>query len=237
MWLIWILSLYVVCPQVYSLNFWPNMDDLDPQLVCGLLTNLLTQFLNPTWLILTLRKCVVCSQIHSLDFWFQNGWFGLLACVWFALKPAHLISNLGMVDLNFQGVRSLLSNLVTQFLTLTWDIGLSQFVRSCSQIHLLKFWPQHYWYGLSGSVWFALESTCSISEPNMVDFDSQEVRGLLSNLLTQFLILTLFTQLLTYCLTNCLIGLSYVWLSTSSDLWVILIWTHFMYSKISSPGF
>jgi len=63
-WLIWTLSLCVICSQIY----WPvsdsDMVDLDSQRVRDLLSNLVTGFLTVTWLIWTLRKCVICSQIY-----------------------------------------------------------------------------------------------------------------------------------------------------------------------------
>jgi len=43
------------------------------------------------------------------------------------------------------------------------------------------------WFGLSDCVWFALESTRSISDPDMIDLDSQPVRVLLSSPTTRFL--------------------------------------------------
>jgi len=117
-----------------------------------------------------------------------------------------------MVDLHFQEVRGLLSNLFTRFLTPHDWFGLqpvcyflpnilsrfltpkrlSHTLRMCvisSRIYWLGFWPWHVQFGLSACAWFAFGSAYSISDPNKVDLDSrfQIVRGFLSSLFTRFL--------------------------------------------------
>jgi len=182
------------------------MVDLNSQIVCDLLWNVLTGFLTMTWLIWTLSLCVICSQIHWPDFWPWHGWFGLSVCEWLALKSTDLISDHDMVDLDSQQVRDLLWNLLTQFLTMTWLIWTPSLCVICSQIHWLDFWLDfwlwHGWFGLLGSAWLALKSTdwiwpwhggfwlsvCAqftlkstdlISDYDMVDLDSQIVCDLL----------------------------------------------------------
>jgi len=63
-WLIWTLSVCVICSQIYHPISDDDMVDLDSQLVRDLLSNLLTLFLTVTWLIWTLSECVICSQIY-----------------------------------------------------------------------------------------------------------------------------------------------------------------------------
>jgi len=152
-----------------------------------------------TWLIWTLRQCVICSQIYWPDFWPWHGWFGLSACAWFALKSTDQISDGGMVDLDTQWVRELLSNLLTRFLTVTWLIWTLRKCVLCSQMYWPDFWQWHGWFGLSVCAWFALKPTDPISDGDMVDLDSQPVRDLLSNVLTRFLTVTWLIWTLSLC--------------------------------------
>ena len=102
-----------------------------------------------------------------------------------------------MVDLDYQQVRGWILNLLAELLTLTWLIlPLRQWAVS-SQIYWPNCWPWHGWYGLSESVCSPLESSTDwITDPDMVDLESQEVRSCLSKLSTtlmapKWLILTL----------------------------------------------
>jgi len=67
-WLIWTLSLCVICSLISSPISDHDMVDLDSQDVRDLLSNLLARFLMVTWLIWTLSGCVICSLISSPDF-------------------------------------------------------------------------------------------------------------------------------------------------------------------------
>jgi len=234
-WLIWTLRKCVICSQISWLDFWLwhgwfglsgsvwlalkftdqisdcDMVDLDSQEVCDLLSNQLTGFLTVTWLIWTLRKCVIGSQIYWPDFWLWHGWFGLSGGAWFALKSTNWISDHDMIDLDSQQVRDWLLNLLTRSLTVTWLIWTLSLYVIGSQIHWLDFWLWHGWFGLLGSVWFALKCTAQISDCDMVDLDSQFVRDLLSNPLTRFLTVTW----LIWTLSLCVIGSEIYWL----DFW------------------
>jgi len=195
-WLIWTLSLCVICSQIYWPDFWPwhgwfghsgcawlaltstdwisdgDMVDLDSQWVRDLLSNPLTGFLTMTWLIWTLRMCVICSQIYWQDFWPWHGWFGPSGSAWFALKSTDRIYDCDMVDLDSQFVRDLLSYLLTGFLMVTWLIWTLRQCVICSQIDWPDFWSWHGWFGISDCAWFALKSTDWISDGDMVDLDS-----------------------------------------------------------------
>jgi len=160
-WSIWTLSVCVIYSRIYSISD-NDMFDLDSQRVRGLLSNLLTRFLTTTWSIWTLSVCVIYSRIYS-------------------------ISDNDMFDLDSQIVRGLLSNLLTRFLTTTCSIWTLRLCVVYSRIYSLDFWQRHVRFGLSVCAWFTLESTHSISDNDVVDLDSQPVRGLLSNLLTRFL--------------------------------------------------
>jgi len=92
-----------------------------------------------------------------------------------------------MVDLDSQKVCCFLVNILTQFLILTWLIWTLRMYVVCSQIYSLGVSSQHGWFGLLDGVWFSPQITYSISEPNVVDLDSQFVCGLPPSLLTQFL--------------------------------------------------
>jgi len=187
---------------MYWLNFWPwhgwfglpvcvfalkstdwisdhDMVDLNSQSVCNLLSNLLTWFLTVTWMIWTLSKCVIGSQIYWHNFWWWHGWFGLLVCVWFALKSTDPISDCEMVNLDSQLVReldsqwvcNLFSNILTLFLTMLQLIWTFRMCVICSQIHWPDFWLWYGWFGLSAIVWFALKCTESISDHATVGLD------------------------------------------------------------------
>jgi len=235
--LIWTISMCVICSQIYQPDFWLwhgwlglsagawftvkftnpisnwDMVDLNSQRVRDLLSDLLTQFLTTAWLIWTLSECVICSQTYWPDFWPWHGRFGLSGSVWLALQSINPISDCGMVDLDSQKVCDLLSNLLTQFLTMAWLVWTLRMCVICSLIYRPDFWPWHGGFGLSGCVWFLsnvltrfltvtrLTWTLSgcvicfliywpISDRDMVVLDSQLVRDLLSILLTRFLTTT-----------------------------------------------
>jgi len=188
-----------------------DMVDLDSQAVRDLLSNVLARFLTVTWLIWTLRQCVICSKMYWPDFWPWYDWFGLSVCVWFALKCTDPSSDHDMGDLDSQAVRDLLSNVLTGFLTVTWLVWTLRQCVICSQIYWPYLWWWHGWFGLSGRAWFALISTDRISDGNMVDLDSQEVRDLPSNLLTLFLTVAR----LIWTLRKCVICFQMYW----PDFW------------------
>jgi len=254
-----------------------DMVGLDSQDVHDLLSNLLTWFLTVTLLIWTLRKCVICSQIYWPDFWRWHGWFGLSACAWFALKSTDLISDGDMVDLDSQQVCDLLSNLLTRFLMVIWLIW-TQWVRDllsnlltrflmvtwliwalrkcviCSQNYWPDFWPWHGWFGLLACAWFALKSTDPISDGDMVDLDSQQVRDWLSNLLNQFLTVTWLIWTLRMCVIcsfrKCIVALKpiviasdlivadFLSLRTLNQMSVLLFsWTCFLDSHLVLSNF
>ena len=104
-----------------------------------------------------------------------------------------------MVYLDSQLVRGLLSNLLTRFLTTTWSIWTVSLCVVYSRMYSPNFWHRHGRFGLSVCAWFTLECTHSISDTDMVDLDSQRVRGLLSNLLTRFLTTTWSIWTLSLC--------------------------------------
>jgi len=63
-WLIWTLSLCVICSQSTDPISDHDMVNLHSQGVRDLLSNPLTRFLTVTWLIWTLSLCVICSQMY-----------------------------------------------------------------------------------------------------------------------------------------------------------------------------
>ena len=152
------LTACVLLPPKYTQSISdPKKVESYSQGVRDFFLNLLTGFLTLICSIRTLSLCVVCPWICLLDFWPQHGWFGFSVSnrAWFLLESIHSISNLKSQD-----VRVLLSN-------------------------PLKFWQWHGWLAISVCAWFPLKSTDWISDFDMVDLDSQPVRGLNSNLLTQ----------------------------------------------------
>jgi len=208
--------------SLYSDLWWTVMADsvrmcVDFFRICGLtcldsfyllggvyfpLEYVVTRFLTLTRSIWTLRLCVFYSLIYSLDFWQRHRQFGLSGCAWLTLESTHSISDNDMIDLDSQWVCSLLSNLLTRLLTPTWSIWTLRLCVVYARIYSLDLWQWHDQFGLSGCAWFTLESTHSISDTDMVDLDSQPVRGLLSDLPTRFLTTTSSIWTLRKCVVT-----------------------------------
>lgn len=137
-WLIWTFSLYVVCSQIYWLNFWPWHGWYR---LSGRALFTAYSISDAAWLIRNLSLCIISFQIRPP---------GLLTLPWsiwtlslwvVASKSTHLIPYPNIVDLNFQVVRSWFSNLLTQFLTLIQLIWTLSVWVVYSQIYSLDFWP------------------------------------------------------------------------------------------------
>jgi len=184
------------------------MVDSDSQPVCGLLSNLLTQFLTPhgwfgltgcawfalestysisepDWLIRILSQCVVCCRIYLLDIWTQHGLFGFSVGELFALASIHSVFDPAWLLWTF-------SRCVV-----------------CSQIYSLNIWHRHDYLDSSGWVvllkythwifypdWlFRTLSLCVVCTQiyslnfwsRLVDFYFQSVCDFFSNLLAGFL--------------------------------------------------
>jgi len=93
-----------------------------------------------------------------------------------------------MVDMDSQKVCARLLNLVlTGLLIPTWLIWNLRRCVVASRSYQLHWWPQNGWFWLLDCASLPLQPTHRIADSDMVDLNSQEVRGFVSNMLTELL--------------------------------------------------